>query len=179
MQKIELKDFCDIKKWKTSVQDLCREDFLDIRISYESDFRNTKILRELSDDICKEFWISPKWRTRMVLIVDELNNNAIEYGSQSWDINYLDMCVKHDAWKILLSVAVTDSGTWDTAKTAKQMQMLQAEHEHKDFKAHHSIRGRGLFLIISRLVDTLSFEDDINGGLIVRVEKSLQESSEK
>ena len=49
------------------------------------------------------------------------------------------------------------------AKNAKQMQDLQKKNEHKDYTKHHSIRGRGLFLIISRLVDDLSFEDASDG----------------
>lgn len=53
----------------------------ELKICYLSEFPNAKILRELVDVIAKRFGVSPKWRTRLVLIVDELNNNAIEYGS--------------------------------------------------------------------------------------------------
>jgi anti-sigma regulatory factor (Ser/Thr protein kinase) len=38
---------------------------------------------------------------------------------------------------------------------------------------HHSIRGRGLFLITTQLVDTLDFEDHENWGLIVRFKKKI------
>jgi len=58
------------------------------------------------------------------------------------------------------------------------MEELRKAHEKEDFAHHHSIRGRGLFLIISRLVDSLSFIDDKEGGgLIVQVEKHLSEAS--
>jgi anti-sigma regulatory factor (Ser/Thr protein kinase) len=58
------------------------------------------------------------------------------------------------------------------------MHELQVQHNSKDFTKHHSIRGRGLFLIISRLVDSLEFEDVEEKGLKVIVTKSLQEHSD-
>jgi len=38
-------------------------------------------LREIVDIISEVLGLDNKWRRRIVLIVDELNNNAIEYGS--------------------------------------------------------------------------------------------------
>jgi anti-sigma regulatory factor (Ser/Thr protein kinase) len=40
------------------------------------------------------------------------------------------------------------------------MEQLRESHKDKDFSRHDSIRGRGLFLIISQLVDTLYFKDN-------------------
>jgi two-component sensor histidine kinase len=34
------------------------------------------------------------WKTRFVLIADELNNNAIEYGSRSNEYNKLRLKIK-------------------------------------------------------------------------------------
>ena len=59
------------------------------------------------------------------------------------------------------------------------MQELRAQNENKDFTQHHSIRGRGLFLIISHLVDELYFEDSQNGGLIVGARKTLLKTVQK
>jgi hypothetical protein len=39
--------------------------------------------------------------------------------------------------------------------------------KNEDFSHHTSIRGRGLFLIIIKIVDELYFRNTQNGGLIV------------
>ena len=58
-----------------------------LQIEYDSRYENTRILREIIDEFCTIFDIPPKWRTRIVLIYDELNNNAIEHGSIASDTN--------------------------------------------------------------------------------------------
>lgn len=146
---------------------------IDVSISYASDFKNAKILREFVDELCKKYQVHPKWRTRLVLVIDELNNNAIEYGSQSGDTNYLALKVEKVDNVTHFEAAVTDTGTGVKAKTAQDMHDLREKHENKDFTRHNSIRWRGLFLIISRLVDTLYFEDSKEGGLVVGIKKIL------
>lgn len=59
----------------------------DLSVEYESRYENTKILREVIDEFCSLFALPAKWRTRFVLIYDELNNNAIEHGSLRSDTN--------------------------------------------------------------------------------------------
>lgn len=81
-----------------------------ICISYISDFKNAKVLRETVDEICKIFDIAPKWRTRLVLIIDELNNNAIEYGSKPGDKNKLELHLKKlSSGDVSLEALVADS----------------------------------------------------------------------
>jgi hypothetical protein len=53
------------------------------------------------------------------------------------------------------------------------MEQIRKEHENEDFSHHSSIRGRGLFLIISQLVDALIFADVPDRGLKVTVVKDL------
>lgn len=146
-------------------------------ISYASDFKNAKVLREVVDYLCCQFGISPKWRTRLVLISDELNNNAIEYGSDANDTNSFSISLEKLPDKsINILFSVTDSGKWKQAKTSKQMKEIQKKYSQKDFSHHNSIRGRGLFLIISQLVDSIHFGDQVPHGLRVEIEKHLQES---
>ena len=86
-------------------------DILEVHISYISDFRSAKVLREITDDICKGFWIIPKWRTRIVLILDELHNNAIEYGSKKEERNlYILKIHKIEHQKYCIIASVTDTG---------------------------------------------------------------------
>lgn len=145
-----------------------------ICISYISDFKNAKILRETVDELCKIFDIAPKWRTRLVLIIDELNNNAIEYGSKPGDKNTLELHLKKlSSGDVSLEALVADTWQWPSSKKANDMEKIRRMHESKNYSDHHSIRWRGLFLIISQLVDTLSFEDNTWGGLTVVIEKKL------
>lgn len=62
--------------------------------------------------LCKYFHIPPKWRTRIILIVDELNNNAIEYGSKQGDMNIMYIDIQKRENNILdFSLRVQDAGT--------------------------------------------------------------------
>lgn len=180
MHQIALEHLTTLEKREEMISRIFQGWDIELDISYPSDFRNAKILREFMDDICKACGVSPKWRTRLVLIIDELNNNAIEYGSKKGDSNTLSLFISPKEGKdFSLQAKVTDSGTWEYAKKAKDMEKLRREHENEDFTKHHSIRGRGLFLIISRLVDSLHFIDDSKWGLTVQIEKTLALDPEK
>ncbi len=72
-------------------------------------------------------------------------------------------------------MSVTDTGAGKDHKTAQQMENIRKQYQHKDFSQHHSIRGRGLFLIIAPLVDELYFQDSQEGGLEVGFVKVLEE----
>jgi len=78
-----------------------------------------------------------------------------------------------------IETSVIDTGNGAAAKKAKDMNELRKENENKDFANHHSIRWRGLFLIISHLVDDLYFEDAEIWGLIVGARKVLVKGSQK
>ena len=175
MKELSLEEFSSVDIKQQLISTLCEQPAIDISIAYNSDFKSAKLLREVVDSLCKWFAIEPKWRTRLVLIIDELNNNAIEYGSMPGDQNYMNLqLVKNESWDITINVAVIDTGLWDQAKTAMEMHSIKKENENKDFSHHRSIRWRGLFLIISHLVDDLYFKDSPQGGLIVGAQKVLQ-----
>ncbi len=180
MQDYTLEDFSLQDKAETIVSQLCQEDTIEIQISYLSDFRSAKILREVVDKICKWSWINPKWRTRLVLIIDELNNNAIEYWSLEWELNLFALTIKKQHQnKFYVESYVSDTWNGKHSKKSKEMEELRESHKNKDFSSHNSIRGRWLFLIISQLVDTLYFKDTEKWGLTVGIQKLLEEDSEK
>lgn len=87
MNELQIHDFSLSQAKKDLESFLCNHSELEIMIHYVSDFRSAKVLRELSDTICRHFLIDAKWTTRIILIIDELNNNAIEYGSKEGDMN--------------------------------------------------------------------------------------------
>ena len=179
MKQLRLQELSwDFKRREEILTSLCKDQKVEVSILYDSDFRNAKTLREFVDSLCKMYGITPKWRTRLVLIIDELNNNAIAYGSNKWDENLLEIKIQKLKSEILeISAYVTDTGTWARAKKAHDMETLRKQHENKDFSEHKWVRWRGLFLIISHLVDTLDFKDNAQGGLTVGIQKKLSQES--
>lgn len=145
-----------------------------ISLQYKSDFKSAKILRDYIDEICFVLWIKDIWKSRIILITDELNNNAIEYGSKSWDTNILRITAHVKSKSTYINLEVEDSGTGEFHKNAAEMEQIRKKRKKEWFRDHHSIRGRGLFMIISTLVDTLYFKDSPNGGLIVWIEKKIK-----
>ena len=52
---------------------------IDLEFVYISNFKNTKLLRDFVDSIFSLIWLPDDVIIKFILIVDELNNNAIEY----------------------------------------------------------------------------------------------------
>lgn len=180
MKNFRLEDFLEHNEKEAIVTSLYNGHSMDFSISYASDFKNAKILREITDYTCILINICPKWRTRIVLVVDELNNNAIEYGSAHGDENIFEFHAKKtDKNDMLVTLSVADSGKWKYAKKAEVMEDLRKKHNSKNFSQHHGIRGRGLFLIISKLVDVLKFDNNSHSWLRVTIEKRLQLKEEE
>jgi len=114
---------------------------------------------------------SERWAYRFQSVVDELCNNAIEFGSASGkDIRVTFVSVKGKR----IEVYVEDTGTGPLKKTASDMMGWVAERRNIDPTKITSIRGRGLAQIVANWTDTLEFRDNPNGGLTVHVIKNLQ-----
>lgn len=114
---------------------------------------------------------SEKWAYRFQSVVDELSNNAIEFGSSPGkDIKVTFVSVKGRR----IEVFVEDTGTGSSQKTAAEMTAWVQEQRHTDPTKITSIRGRGLAQIVANWTDTLEFRDNPNGGLTVHVVKNLE-----
>ena len=173
MKEIHIRDLQQISDIKQYLESCIDGETFHVRFIFGSSFQNAKILRDVLDTTCTLMWLEAKWKTRMVLIVDELNNNAVEYGSREADENTLEVYMSKNNSGIQIKISVEDSGKGEKSKTAEQMEELREERLSKGFKNHHSIRGRGLFMIITNLVDTLYFKNSERSGLIVWIEKKL------
>lgn len=79
MEIIDIDTFPDSVDKKDFLSKYIDNDILDLEFHYKSDFNNTKTLREFIDSIFNIFNIKDLWKSRFILISDELNNNAIEY----------------------------------------------------------------------------------------------------
>ena len=148
--------------WDRSARDACFDMYKNsqigiLKIQYDSKYENTRILREIIDEFCMIFDIPPKWRTRIVLIYDELNNNAIEHGSIASDTNICYISLEKNINTVTIEGYVEDTWKSSEAKSPEELKNLQLKYKDKDFSRHHSIRGRWLFLIIAQLVNVLDF----------------------
>lgn len=156
------------------ISSLYSENSFDISFLFRSDFKNSKILREYLLIIFELLWLDLIWKNRLVLIADELNNNAIEYGSKQGEINVLRFFSEIKDGKISIKIEVQDCWNGTHAKTASEMEKLRENRLEKWFENHNSIRGRWLFLIITKLVDKLYFKDSSEHWLIVWIDKTIE-----
>lgn len=148
---------------------------IEVEFSYDSDFKSAKILRDYVELVSSLLWVENKRKSRLVLITDEMNNNAIEYGSKNGEINTMTIIIKKDKGKkVLIQVETKDTGNGIRPKKAKEMEELKENRLKEWFDHYASIRGRGLFMIILNLVDELYFKDSAEGGLIVWVRKLIK-----
>jgi len=114
---------------------------------------------------------SEQWAYRFQSVVDELTNNAIEFGSapgQYITVTFLSQRGKS------IEVFVEDTGTGVSHKTAAEMTAMISERRQADPAKMMGIRGRGLAQIVSHWTDRLEFKDNPMGGLIVHVVKNLE-----
>lgn len=153
----------DIIKW------LFKENSLNIEFIYKSKFENTKDLRDFVDSVCLFLKFSDKLRSRIVLISDELNNNAIEYWSSQDAFNSLRISTEITEWVVNFNLEVEDNGQWKAPKKALDMETMRAHKLKLGYFNHDSIRWRWLFLIIVKLVDRLYFKNSKDGWLIAWV----------
>ncbi len=146
---------------------------IDLNLEYDSDFKSAKILRDIAHICTKNLGMEEKWASRIILICDELNNNAVEYGSLKGEKNYMRLKLQKTSKDFHISIEVEDTGHGSHAKKSAHMEQIRTEKLQNGFEKYHGIRGRGLFMIITNLVDNLYFKDSSSGGLVVGIEKTI------
>ena len=146
----------------------------EITINFISDFKSAKLLRDFVWELSENLGIDRIWKSRLILIIDELNNNAIEYWSKPGDYNTFKTYIKFNTNSLLLNIEVSDTWKWKSPKTAKEMILIRNKLKLKWFHKNNWIRWRWLFMIIEKLVDRLYFKDAENWWLTVWIEKRFE-----
>ena len=146
---------------------------LDIEFIYGADFKNAKILRDFVEIICTKAEFSHKDVSRFILIVDELNNNAIEYWTLEGFENKLRIKTTRQEGSVDIKIEVEDAWNWLKHKNALEMETLRAHQLRLWYTGHASIRWRGLFMITVKSVDRLYFKDTKEWWLIVWIKKNV------
>ncbi|MBN2306674.1 sensor histidine kinase [Candidatus Peregrinibacteria bacterium] len=111
---------------------------------------------------------SQQWAYRFQSVVDELTNNAIEFGSKAGEnitITFVSVKGKY------IEVYVRDTGTGVKKMTAADMMQYLETHKNIDPTTITTIRGRGLSQIVANWADKVGFTDNEGGGLTAHVVK--------
>ena len=129
-------------------------------------------LRDFTMNIVRNMTgFSEQWAFRFQSVVDELMNNAIEFGSApGQDIKVTFVSKKGES----IEIFVEDTGTGLDKKTAQEMTSYLEEHKNIDPTKITSIRGRGLSQIVANWTDVLEFINNPKGGMTVHVVKFLE-----
>ncbi len=118
---------------------------------------------------------SQQWAYRFQSVVDELTNNAIEFGSEAGQnivITFVSVKNKY------IEVFVEDTGTGPKKMTAADMMQYLENHKNVDPTTITSIRGRGLSQIVASWADKVEFTDNDNGGITAHVVKNFDPSEQ-
>lgn len=113
---------------------------------------------------------SQQWAFRFQSVVDELTNNAIEFGSAAGkNITITFVSVKNK----YIEVFVSDTGTGASNMSAADMTQYLETHKNIDPTTITTIRGRGLSQIVSNWADKVEFTDNEDGGITAHVVKNF------
>lgn len=116
-----------------------------------------------------------KWAFRFQSVIDELCNNAIEYGSfPGSDIRVTFLYRKAD----FLEISVEDTGTGKNKIKAKDLDKLFQERRNPGY-VFTGIRGRGLAKIVGEWTDEIRFDDRPEGGIKITIKKHLKDTRYK
>lgn len=174
MKELYVNDFGLLHQDKKEIlRKFLKKDGIKLHLLYDSKFESAKILRDYVEVASSLVWLDMRRKSRLILITDEMNNNAIEYGSKQIEKNKLHFEIIKNEKEIYIKIEVEDNGNGKSPKTAEEMNYLRGEKWNENFKNHQSIRGRWLFMIILSLVDNLYFKNNEKWGLIVGIEKTL------
>jgi anti-sigma regulatory factor (Ser/Thr protein kinase) len=109
-----------------------------------------------------------QWAHRLQSVVDEMINNAIEYGSAPGDEIEIELAVVRQKW---VQVTVSDSGRGAANHTAAELREIAAAAKNNVGKPNLDLRGRG-FQIMGGWSDAIDFTDNARGGLSVMIKKN-------
>jgi len=118
---------------------------------------------------------SQQWAYRFQSVVDELTNNAIEFGSavgENITITFVSVKNKY------IEVFVKDTGTGTNKKSAADMMQYLESHKNIDPTTITTIRGRGLSQIVANWADSVEFIDNEDGGLTTHVIKNFDSNEQ-
>lgn len=130
-------------------------------------------LRDFTMNIVRNLsGFSEQWAFRFQSVMDELVNNAIEFGSAPGsDIKITFVSKKKERVEIF----VEDTGTGSVKIDPNELTKLVEERKVLDPTQITTIRGRGLPQIVANWTDSLEFTKNEKGGITSHVVKNYEE----
>lgn len=143
-------------------------------IYFAAKYSQSKVIRDMVRLIFEKNEVHPDFGWKFALVTDELLNNAIEHGSQPGDTNMCVIHAKRDEEKQEFTIALDVHDTGRGEKTTPEaMRKLRINHYLSMGGVYMKHRGRGLFLMVEKLVDALTFDTSPLWGLNVHVDKRI------
>ncbi len=118
---------------------------------------------------------SKQWAYRFQSVVDELINNAIEFGSKPGDDMKITFVSMENQY---IEVFVEDAGTGQGGLSAGEISSFVDARKNLDPTSITSMRGRGLSQIVSKWADKLDIIENEKGGVTAHVVKKFQKDEE-
>lgn len=148
-----------------------------ITISVPTDAYFLSGIRDFTFSLAKNLTgFDDQWAYRCQAVVDELCNNAIEYGSKPGSEIKITFVSYHDNY---VEFWVDDTASGEHSLTAGELTDLVKERSKPAFIQHLGVRGRGLPQIVMGWMDELEFLDLKPRGVRVRVRKYLRKMGKK
>lgn len=130
---------------------------MNYKITFPADYKNIAALRDLAFHCAKLQGFNTQQSEHLKSVVDELCNNAIEYGSQPNS----EVTLSIQAEENTIRIACQDQGHGNKLK-AEDLKMIMEEEVGPEDR-----RGRGARVIVRSFVDELDIKDAPGGGIIV------------
>lgn len=127
------------------------------KINFPADYKNIAPLRDLAYHIARLQGFSEQISEHLKSVVDEICNNAIEYGSQPTSEIGLEIFADKNSIKITCH----DQGHGNKLKAEQIKKILEEE------LPPGSARGRGIRMIVKGFVDEFEINDRPEGGISV------------
>ena len=93
---------------------------INVSFSFVSDFMISRLFREIINNIGDLIWLNWRSKARIVSVIDELANNAIEHWSKKGDINKLRINIDKEYDGLVISIEVEDPGNWVSPKAIQE-----------------------------------------------------------
>lgn len=139
-----------------------------IELALPAQLESASFLRDISKDIFKHAGFNQEWEDRLKLVLDELFNNAIRYGSNENGTIHITFFLNEDEVNFL----VEDEGKGAKHVSAEELRakIEKNTHEVEDMTKDS---GRGLALIAAFWADELTIKNSLYGGIAIGFKKKI------
>lgn len=139
-----------------------------IEIKFPAQFEYGGILRDFAQGIFELVKLSEEWTERLKLVLDELYNNAVEYGSDSKSQVYVTFYFDEKE----VGFYVEDEGRGPEKVYPLDLDTI-IKKNLQELQEGEKDGGRGLAMISRRWADQLKIENSPHGGLLVGFKKTI------